>query len=75
MENFIVIAIVALIVIGNVFYLHRAKKRGEGCIGCPYARQCMEAKKKAAVNAQAQPSGGQSANCSGNCSCCSGCKK
>lgn len=40
MENLIIIAIVLCIVGGIVFYLHRAKKRGETCIGCPYAKQC-----------------------------------
>ena len=25
---------------GILFYLYRAKKRGEVCIGCPYGRQC-----------------------------------
>lgn len=40
MENIIVIAVVAAIVGGIVWYLVRAKKRGEQCIGCPYAKQC-----------------------------------
>ena len=40
MENFIIILIVALIVGAIVIYLHRAKKRGEKCIGCPYAKEC-----------------------------------
>ncbi|MBE6568506.1 MAG: FeoB-associated Cys-rich membrane protein [Ruminococcaceae bacterium] len=39
-ENIIVIAILAAIVGGTVFYLIRAKKRGQKCIGCPYAKQC-----------------------------------
>ena len=40
MENFIIVLIILLIVAGIVFYLYRAKKRGETCIGCPYAKQC-----------------------------------
>ena len=40
MENAIIIAILALIVGGIVYYLYRAKKRGQTCIGCPYAKQC-----------------------------------
>ena len=40
MENFIIIAIVACIVGGIILYLYKAKKRGETCIGCPYAKQC-----------------------------------
>lgn len=40
MENLIVIAVLLAIVAGIVWYLVRAKKRGETCIGCPYAKQC-----------------------------------
>lgn len=40
MENFIIIAVVLLIVVGISVYLYKAKKRGQTCIGCPYAKQC-----------------------------------
>lgn len=40
MENFIILAIVILIIVGIAIYLIRAKKRGQTCIGCPYAKQC-----------------------------------
>lgn len=40
MKDFIIIAVILLIVIGIVMYLIRAKKRGEKCIGCPYAKEC-----------------------------------
>ena len=40
MENVIVVLILLAIVAGIVLYLFRAKKRGETCIGCPYAKQC-----------------------------------
>ena len=40
MENYIIVAILALIIGAIVFYLVRAKKRGQKCIGCPYAKQC-----------------------------------
>lgn len=40
MENFIIIVILLCIVSGIIFYLYKAKKRGETCIGCPYAKQC-----------------------------------
>ncbi len=40
MENVIIIAVVLLIVILAGVYIVRAKKRGEKCIGCPYAKQC-----------------------------------
>jgi len=42
MENIIIIAILALLVGGIVWYLLRARKRGKKCIGCPYAGQCSE---------------------------------
>ncbi len=40
MENIIVGVILIAIVIGIALFLRRAKKRGEKCIGCPYAKQC-----------------------------------
>lgn len=40
MENYIIILILLCIVGCIVFYLYKAKKRGETCIGCPYAKQC-----------------------------------
>ena len=40
MENFIVILILVAIAAGIIWYLIRAKRKGETCIGCPYAKQC-----------------------------------
>ena len=40
MENIIIIVVLAAIIGGVIGYLVRAKKRGETCIGCPYAKQC-----------------------------------
>ena len=40
MENIIIILILAVIIGSIVLYLYKAKKRGETCIGCPYAKQC-----------------------------------
>ncbi|MBR2453599.1 MAG: FeoB-associated Cys-rich membrane protein [Clostridia bacterium] len=40
MENYIVIGILAVITAGIVVYLIRAKKRGQKCVGCPYAKGC-----------------------------------
>ena len=40
MENIIIVLILLAIVGGIVWYLYRAQKRGEKCIGCPYAKQC-----------------------------------
>lgn len=40
MENMIIIVILVSIIGGVVWYLRKAKKRGETCIGCPYSKQC-----------------------------------
>lgn len=40
MKNFIIAAILILIVGAIVYYLIKSKKRGKTCIGCPYAKNC-----------------------------------
>ena len=40
MENVIVVLILVAVTAGIIWYLVRAKKRGEKCVGCPYAKQC-----------------------------------
>ncbi len=40
MINWIVIGVLALVIGAIVFYLWRERKRGNRCIGCPYAKQC-----------------------------------
>ena len=40
MENIIIIVILLVIVGGIGYYLYRAKKRGQKCIGCPYSKGC-----------------------------------
>ncbi|MBR3834564.1 MAG: FeoB-associated Cys-rich membrane protein [Lachnospiraceae bacterium] len=40
MVDVAIILIVILIVGAISLYLYKAKKRGETCIGCPYAKQC-----------------------------------
>lgn len=42
MLNFILIVIILVIAGAVIFYLYKAKKRGETCIGCPYARECAK---------------------------------
>ena len=42
MENIILVLVLLAIVAAVILYLVRAKKRGEKCIGCPYAKQCSE---------------------------------
>ena len=40
MDTVIIIIILLVIAAAIVGYLVRAKKRGQTCIGCPYAKQC-----------------------------------
>ena len=40
MENIIIIAVVAVIVIVAGLYVYKQKKSGKKCIGCPYADSC-----------------------------------
>ena len=40
MGDFIVIAIVLAIVVSAVLYIHKAKKSGKKCIGCPSEGSC-----------------------------------
>ncbi len=42
MTNIIVVIILMFITGSTGLYLYRAKKRGEHCIGCPYAKQCAK---------------------------------
>ena len=42
MDDVIVVLILLAIVAGILWYLFRAKKRGQTCIGCPYANQCAD---------------------------------
>lgn len=44
MKDFIVIFILIVVLGGAALYVYRAKKRGEKCIGCPYAKSCGGAK-------------------------------
>lgn len=41
METAIAIVVLLLLVVGALFYIIRAKKRGAKCIGCPYAKSCQ----------------------------------
>lgn len=38
--NIIVIVILVAIIGGIIYYIHKEKKKGVKCIGCPYAKQC-----------------------------------
>ena len=38
--NIIAIFVIILTVGGAALYIIRAKRRGDKCVGCPYAKQC-----------------------------------
>lgn len=38
--DYLAIAAIVLIVGAATLYIIRAKKRGEKCVGCPYAKSC-----------------------------------
>ena len=40
MENILLVLVILLIVGGASAYVIRAKKQGQKCIGCPYAKEC-----------------------------------
>ena len=59
MENIIIILVVLIIVGLAGFYVYKAKKSGQKCIGCPQSKVCNSNTKSAH-------------SCSGNCSGCGG---
>ena len=40
MENFIIVALILIIIGLPVLYIIRAKRKGSKCIGCPYSSKC-----------------------------------
>ena len=38
--DYVAIAAIILIISASVLYIIRAKRRGEKCVGCPYAKMC-----------------------------------
>lgn len=44
LTDIIVIAVIALIVGAAVGYIVKAKRKGQKCIGCPYASSCPSGK-------------------------------
>ncbi len=40
MTDIIVLLVIAAIIGGVIWHLRKCKKRGDTCIGCPYAKQC-----------------------------------
>ena len=46
MEDIIIIAIIAAIIVLAGSYIYRQKKKGSKCIGCPYGDSCCKNKEK-----------------------------
>ena len=40
MENLIIILVLVAVLGFAIFYIVKSKKRGDKCVGCPYAKQC-----------------------------------
>lgn len=40
MSDFIIIAIVGIIVAAAIYYIYKSKKNGVKCIGCPSGKSC-----------------------------------
>lgn len=40
MVDVVILIVIALIIIGAFAYIHKAKKSGQKCIGCPYSKTC-----------------------------------
>lgn len=45
MDNFIIVAVILLIVGGAVAYIIKQKKKGAVCVGCPHAGECAKKRK------------------------------
>ena len=64
MENIIATVVLAAVLGLAAGYIHKSKKRGITCIGCPDAAICAKNKGE----------GSGCAGYSGNCASCSGCR-
>ena len=54
--DILIIAVIVVILGSAIFFLHRAKKKGIKCVGCPDSSTCS----------------GNCGNCSGSCANCTG---
>lgn len=41
-ESIIIVVMLVIIIGGAGVYIYKAKKNGQKCIGCPYAKQCKK---------------------------------
>ncbi len=46
LEDVIAIILIVLIIGAATFYIIKAKKRGQKCIGCPYSKSCNSQNKE-----------------------------
>ena len=44
MENIILIVVILAILVGASWYIYKAKKSGQKCIGCPDSKTCPHCK-------------------------------
>lgn len=42
MMNLLLSTIILIILVIILTYLYKAKKQGQKCVGCPYAKQCSK---------------------------------
>lgn len=40
MDNLIIAIILIAIIGGAIYYIYKAKKSGQKCIGCPHSKEC-----------------------------------
>ncbi len=50
--NIVLVAVLVIIVGAALIYLYKAKKSGQKCVGCPYAKKCGSAKCSCGSNEQ-----------------------
>lgn len=44
MGDYIILAILVMVIAAIIIYLYRAKKSGQVCVGCPHSKQCASSK-------------------------------
>lgn len=43
MLDFLIVVALIVVIGGILYYLHRERKKGHSCVGCPYAGECGKA--------------------------------
>jgi len=38
--DIIILAVIAAVLIGSIFFIRRSRKKGRKCIGCPHSKEC-----------------------------------